>query len=273
LKRGVLFVLVVLGCAWAAGCQEPASAPAHAPASGPAKAAADATTYYCDDGRTVRARYHAPGAATVSVDGEAHAMKTAISASGARYVGDGLQWWTRDLGRGALSGLKPGEDIASGAGVNCSTIDTEVMPPEPGTPGGLPDDRTPTSEAPFTATSAQGAADVVQLYFALIGEGKYGEAWEKWTDGGRASGQTREAFRAGFGRYRSYRALVGAPGEVEGAAGSLYVNVPVVIYGRMADGPELHLRGVATLRRVNDVPGSTAGQRLWRIAKIELTPP
>ncbi len=37
-----------------------------------------------------------------------------------------------------------------------------VEPPAPGEPGALPDDRTPVSEARFTAESAQGAANVLQ---------------------------------------------------------------------------------------------------------------
>ena len=57
---------------------------------------------------------------------------------------------------------------------------------------------------------------------------------------------------------------------MEGAAGSLYVDVPVVLYGRYATGGEYHASGKATLRRANDVPGATAEQRAWRIEKIEV---
>ena len=62
----------------------------------------------------------------------------------------------------------------------------------------------------------------------------------------------------------------GAPGAIEGAAGSLYVTVPVQIYARQKSGEELHQLGKATLRRVNDVPGSTAAQRAWHIYRIDL---
>lgn len=148
-----------------------------------------------------------------------------------------------------------------------------VSPPEPGTPGGLPDDRTPVSEAPFKSDSAQGAADVVQTYYALIGEGKHAQAWALWSYGGKASGQpTAEAFARSFDRYAQYNAQVGAPGEPEGAAGSIYVSVPVVIYGRLKSGAEVHEKGMADLRRVNDVDGSTAEQRLWRISRIQTKP-
>jgi hypothetical protein len=148
-----------------------------------------------------------------------------------------------------------------------------VEPPAPGTPGGLPDDRTPISEGPFTPQSAQGAADVVQTYFALLGEAKYGEAWRLWSDGGKASGQPDgAAFARSFDRYAQYNAQVGAPGVPEGAAGSSYVSVPVVIYGRLKTGQEVHEKGEAQLRRVNDVPGATAEQLKWRIFRIETQP-
>ncbi len=151
-----------------------------------------------------------------------------------------------------------------------------VEPIEPGQPGGLPDDRTPISEAPFTATSPQGAANQMQVYFALIGEKKFGEAWELWngepTEGANASGLTKDAFIADMNRYYQYSAQVGAPGETDGAAGSIFITVPVQIYGRLKTGEAFHQRGDATLRRVNDVDGSTERQRQWHISKIETTP-
>jgi hypothetical protein len=141
-----------------------------------------------------------------------------------------------------------------------------VEPREPGTPGGFPDDRTPLSEAPFTPTSAQGAADVMQHYYALIGQKRYAEALRLWGP----AGQSASAFEASFGDKLEYHGLVGSPGEIEGAAGSLFVTVPVQVYGRLRDGRELHQLGKATLRRVNDVPGSTAEQRTWHIERIDL---
>jgi hypothetical protein len=147
-----------------------------------------------------------------------------------------------------------------------------VSPPEPGTPGGLPDDRTPISEAPFSPTSAQGAGNVLQTYYAFIGEGRYNDAWKLWAQSGAGTGMSAEAFAASFAQYSSYNANIGAPGEIEGAAGSLFVSVPVVIYGRKKSGEEVHQLGEATLRRVNDVPGSTPEQRAWHVFRIDLKP-
>jgi hypothetical protein len=192
--------------------------------------------------------------------------------------------WTRPLLALALllaaceRGPKPADNAPAAAAQ--TTADTgkppqvlaPVEPPAPGTPGGLPDDRTPISEAPFTAESAQGAANVLQTYFALIGEGKYRQAWALWGQGGQASGLSAEAFAASFDKYDSYHAQVGAPGRIEGAAGTLFVEAPVVVYGRLKSGEEVHMSGPMRLSRVNDVPGATDEQRRWHIAASGLRP-
>jgi hypothetical protein len=151
-----------------------------------------------------------------------------------------------------------------------------VSPPAPGQPGGLADDRTPISEAPFTPTSAQGAANVVQIYYALLGEHRYEDAWKLWAQSGQnndqRSGMSADAFAASFAQYESYNANIGAPGAIEGAAGSLFVSVPVVIFARRKTGEEVHELGKATLRRVNDVPGSTPEQRQWHLFRIDTKP-
>lgn len=147
-----------------------------------------------------------------------------------------------------------------------------VQPPAPGTPGGLPDDRTPVSEAKFDPKSAQGAADVVQTYYALLEAGRYSDARRLWSGGGEASGSGEAAFAAGFASYSEYHAQVGAPGAMEGAAGSSFVEVPVVIYGRRKGGEAFSRKAAVTLRRVNDVPGSSAEDRRWHIRTIAEAP-
>ena len=145
-----------------------------------------------------------------------------------------------------------------------------LEPRAPGEPGGLPDDRTPVSEAPFAETGAQGGANVVQSYFALLESGRYGEARRLRSDG---EGTNDAGFAARFRVYREIHAQIGAPGRIEGAAGSLFVDVPVQVYGRLADGEPFSRRGTITLRRVNDVPGSTPEQRRWHIYRSDVDPP
>lgn len=144
-----------------------------------------------------------------------------------------------------------------------------ARPIAPGQPGGLPDDRTPVSEAPFTAGSAQGAANVVQTYYAFIEGGRYADARRLWDTGVEGAGPDADAFARRFAGFREYHAQIGAPQWIEGAAGSLYVTVPVQAYGVLADGTTFNALGKVKLRRSNDVPGATAEQRQWRIIGIE----
>lgn len=72
--------------------------------------------YDCSGGQTVKAVYRAAeDVAEVTYKGRTHVMRTVVSASGARYAGDGMEWWTvsRD-GRetATLSQLGPEGDEA-----------------------------------------------------------------------------------------------------------------------------------------------------------------
>jgi hypothetical protein len=142
----------------------------------------------------------------------------------------------------------------------------------PSAPGDLPDDRAAIVEDAIDPKSPQGAAQVLQHYFALAEQGRFSDAYRLWSDSGRATGESEADFVAGFRQYREFHAEIGAPGGQEGAAGSSYVSVPVQVYGRMADGKAFKALGTMTLRRVNDVPGATSEQLQWRIYKSELKP-
>jgi hypothetical protein len=145
-----------------------------------------------------------------------------------------------------------------------------LNPPGPGEPGGLDNDMTPVSEAPFTPDSAQGAANVVQTYYALVEEGKYAEAYKLWEPG--AAGMGADAFAASFAQYSEVHANVGAPGDIDAGAGQRYVTVPVQFYGRLKDRARpFNLRGSVTLQRT-EVDGATAAQRTWHIRSADLKP-
>ena len=59
-----------------------------------------------------------------------------------------------------------------------------LAPPAPGTPGGLPDDRTPLEEpkGPIDSKSAEAAGQVMQSYGALIEQRRFAEATRLWGD-------------------------------------------------------------------------------------------
>ena len=142
----------------------------------------------------------------------------------------------------------------------------------PGDPGALPDDRTPVSEGMIDPKSAQGAGQVLQRFGALLEQGKFAAARQSWSDGGKASGLTEAEFAEAYDKYAEIHAEVGAPGEPEGAAGSSYVEIPLRLYGKLKTGRPFNLVGPVVLRRVNDVPGSSAAQREWHIYRSDLKP-
>ena len=133
-----------------------------------------------------------------------------------------------------------------------------------------------TSMAPVTEAvdpkSAQRAAQVLQQFGVLLEQGKFAAARQSWSDGGKASGLTEAEFADAYAKYADIHAEVGAPGEPEGAAGSSYVEIPLRLHGKLKTGRPFNLVGPVILRRVNDVPGSSAAQREWHIYRSDLKP-
>lgn len=150
------------------------------------------------------------------------------------------------------------------------TVNPETI--KPGEPGGLPDDGTPIEEpkGPIDPKSAEGAGQVMQRFGGLLEQRKFADAYRLWSDNGRASGMSAAEFVAAYDKYAEIHSEVGKPGDSEGAAGSIYIDVPFRLYGKTKDGKAFNMVGTMTLRRVNDVPGSTEVQRRWHIYKSDL---
>ena len=127
-----------------------------------------------------------------------------------------------------------------------------------------PEDREPLTEPkqPIDPKSAEAAGQVVQHYGALIEQGRWADAANSWGDPGAASAFAKQLQSRGLKHLE-----VGKPSEPEGAAGSVYVSMPVAFY----TGDKRAAADVI-LRRVNDVPGSTQAQRRWHIERIEWKP-
>jgi hypothetical protein len=173
----------------------------------------------------------------------------------------------------ALSACRPAADQAHEASPGSARNDAPRPPtaPAPGTPGGLPDDRTPLIEpkGPIDPKSAEAAGQVMQQYAALLEQRRFAEAYRLWGNGGRASGLSERGFAEQFEDDAETHFEIGKPGDLEGAAGSSYVTVPFRLYGRRKTGADYSNAGTATLRRVNDVPGSSEEQRRWHIERLD----
>ena len=128
----------------------------------------------------------------------------------------------------------------------------------------------PDSSAPLPDSAGDPAA-VVRAYYAAIGARDFARAYALWSDAGRASGKSYADFARGFDETASVVATVDAPGRVEGAAGSRYVDVPVQISARQRDGSVQRFGGSYTLRRAV-VDGATAAQRAWHLYTSHIQP-
>jgi hypothetical protein len=123
--------------------------------------------------------------------------------------------------------------------------------------------------AAASETAASSPADVVRRYYSAIQAGDYDAAHAMWSEGGLASGKTRAEFAAGFSETEHVRLRIGDSVRVEGAAGSQYATVPVVIDAVLRDGSAQHFEGRYTLRR-SMVDGATPDQRRWHIHAAHL---
>jgi hypothetical protein len=115
------------------------------------------------------------------------------------------------------------------------------------------------------------AVRVLQDYYSAIDRQDYRQAYLAWDGEGTASQQSFEQFKQGFENTASTAVSVGEPGELDSAAGSIYIEIPVTISAITQDGTEQEFRGSYVLRKANRVPGSTATQRQWHLYSADIT--
>jgi hypothetical protein len=184
-----------------------------------------------------------------------------------------------------LTACAPQQDEASIAPTAASTPEAATNPQPaststPAAPAASSVDTTPVdvgSNAPPTPRESLpepgpvaidtplAAATAVETYFGLLGARRTRDADAMWGDPAKAA-----AFRRDFAALGDYSTEVDAPGGIEGAAGSMYVTVPVrFIPAASVPNPRPRM-GEVVVRRVNDVPGSTEAQRRWHIDRIDV---
>lgn len=130
----------------------------------------------------------------------------------------------------------------------------------------------PTS--PLTVSSQDNSSEsepaaVVQRYYDAINRQDYEQAYRIWQDNGSASRQTFEAFKKGFADTVSSQVKIGEPSQVEGAAGSQYVTVPVTLTATTQNRVVQRFKGTYVLRR-SLVDGVPADQRSWHIYSAKM---
>ena len=115
--------------------------------------------------------------------------------------------------------------------------------------------------------SSEAAEAIVRSFVGLLNHRRFDEAYMLLG----AGAPKRSDFDARFAAYSDLDAKMGTPGAQEGAAGSIYLSIPIEVTGRK-NGISVDRHMTAVLRRVNDVPGSTDAQRHWHIERIDTQP-
>ena len=123
----------------------------------------------------------------------------------------------------------------------------------------------PTAKEPTVdPKSTKAAVELVKSFANLLNQRKFDEAYMLL--GPHAP--PRNEFKGRWGQFDSLHVKVGTPGDQEGAAGSIYLSIPLEV-SAVGHGEGLRWSDTAILRRVNDVPGSTEAQRHWHIERID----
>lgn len=125
------------------------------------------------------------------------------------------------------------------------------------------------SEPPAPADSVGDPVQIVRDYYAAIRAHDFLRAYRMWEVGGGSGRRSFAQFEAGFDSTESVDVRTGAPGRVEGAAGSRFITVPVEINARLRDGTRQRFTGTYTLRRVV-VPGASTAQRRWHLYAADI---
>lgn len=189
----------------------------------------------------------------------------------------------KDENQPAIAGKQPVEQLPAPAGASGAVTGmparpgpgpvgppvveaSEVPVDEAGDPL-LPD--TAATDAPAAEPTPEAAVAVLRDYYEAINSGDFGRAYILWSDEGRASGQSLQQFASGFADTTGVSVEMQAPGRVDAAAGSRYIEVPVTITATHRDGSQHRLVGKYVLRRAV-VDGATPEQRAWRIASADL---
>jgi hypothetical protein len=120
--------------------------------------------------------------------------------------------------------------------------------------------------------STGNALRVVQAYEQAIDAGNYPRAYTYWENNGQASQQSYTVFVQGFAQTDNVTLTIGQA-QTNGAAGSAYTEVPVVVLAQQRDGSRQSFCGNYRLRQPSVPPFDTLGWRInsASILKLELT--
>lgn len=139
----------------------------------------------------------------------------------------------------------------------------ELSPSRPDVPRASA--RLPAKPVPAIDPASDKAAEELAGSFArLLNQRKFEEAYRLLG----AGAPSRAEFDQWFAPFSNLEVRTGAAGDEEGAAGSIYLSVPLTMRGR-SGARQVERSAILIFRRVNEVPGSTRAQRQWHIERID----
>lgn len=117
-------------------------------------------SYACESGRALSVRYIDSASAEVTYEGQTYTLNIARSASGARYAGQELEWWTAARGdqeTATLSRLGPNEEVGSTVLERCTRpANTVLLPQGPGEVEDADADTAPPCRGPALRLTREG---------------------------------------------------------------------------------------------------------------------
>jgi len=162
-------VTVIASLALLSACNQPAEAPPTPPVE-PTPAPATSTTppvsYACESGQSIAVSYPDAATAVLTYKGQSASLRTVASATGARFSGSGLEWWTATQDgqeTATLSRLGPNEDVGVAVLERCSRPSSGPVAPGPTptpqpAPGGVLPAATPCKGPQLKLLAAGGDA-------------------------------------------------------------------------------------------------------------------
>jgi hypothetical protein len=122
--------------------------------------------------------------------------------------------------------------------------------------------------AQAAAATPQQAVNLIHTYYSRISHKQYAAAFalrEKLPNGNAANGQSFAQFKQGFLTTRSVSVVTGPAGPIDGAAGSLFIEIPVKVRAVSVAGKVSRFSGHYTLRSSN-----VSADHRWRIFSAAL---
>jgi hypothetical protein len=167
----------------------------------------------------------------------------------------------------ACSAQPAGETPEPAATASLAVPVPSPSPSPSSTPSSTARDYTPPVLTPEAEKSETGARSLLLAWADAMEDRAFDAAYRVFGEYAERTGQTATRYAATFADYRTVTVAVG-DGVGEGAAGSIYYEVPITLTGTTFAGKRYERRGTITVRRVNDVDGASPAQLRWHLDRL-----